>query len=165
MALDTTAGGANADAYCSLAEATAYFATRMHASSWGDLTEANQEAAIKWATRLLDDLMDWKGQKADRDQALRWPRNWVYDPDGWSVDGTTIPTFLKNATAEFARYLAAEDRLDDPDTLGYSEIKLGSLALKMDKRDRKSIMPTSVWHMIKHYGNRSTGGPLTLQRV
>ena len=164
MGLVTTAGSNSADAYCSLAEATAYFATRMHATSWAALTEANQEAAIKWATRLLDDLMDWSGQKANRDQALRWPRGFVYDPDGFSVDGTTIPTFLKNATAEFARYLAADDRLDDSD-LGYSEIKLGSLALKIDKRDRRSLMPSSVWHAIKHYGNRSTGGPLTLQRV
>jgi hypothetical protein len=110
--------------------------------------------------------MNWMGSVVSETQALRWPRYYVYDPDGVELESDAIPQFLKNATAEYARLLVAADRTAEPDTLSYKEIKLGSLGLKFDKYDRRPVMPPSVYTMLKWYGRRSaTGMPRMLERM
>lgn len=107
-----------------------------------------------WATRLLDQCVNWKGYKKTEDQALRWPRTGVIDPDGHSVDEDSIPTFLKHATAELARYLIDSDRTAETDISGFKEIEVDVIKLKIDKHNKTSIIPKSVWAIIRPYGYR-----------
>jgi hypothetical protein len=44
----------------------------------------------------------WKGRRADATQALAWPRVHVRDEDGATVDETTIPRAIVQATCEAA---------------------------------------------------------------
>ena len=155
LTLIATAGATDANSYCTVAEAATYFESRLHASSWTSVSD--KPAALVWATRLLDQQMVWNGTIGDTDQALRWPRRFVYSPDNVLMDETVIPTFLKNATAEYARLLAASDRTADPDTAGFSEMKLGSMGLKVKSSDRAPVMPPSVWEIVRWYGSRKKG--------
>lgn len=172
LTLVTTAGSSDANAYCTLADATTFLEQNIHTySTWSSASTANKNACIIWATRLLDDQMDWVGSKSDplgidpANQALRWPRQGVYDPDGDEVDEDTIPQFLVNATAEYASFLLASDRTADFDTYGFKELQAGPLKMVVDKYDRRPVMPVSVWEMVKFYGTRSGGTMRELDRI
>jgi len=169
MALIATPGATDANTYATYAEAEAYIESRLHIDNWTDSNDDNREAAIMWATALLDRLCNWDGRKAVDTQALRWPRSFIYDPDGNPVSGTTIPQFLKDATAEFALHLIGSDFTitASRDTIGYKQIEVGSLNLVMDTEHgvvKKSMLPESVWIIVRQYCSR-VGSNKKLVRV
>jgi hypothetical protein len=141
-----TAGAANANAYCTLTEANTYHSEkRMHSeAAWQQLSNDLRNRAIIWATRLLDEQINWVGSKASSTQILRWPRNQVWDVDA--------------ATAEYAYHLSVEDRTEETnrDLQGFKYMKIGDLSLVVDPYTGKPVIPPSVWTIINHYGSRST---------
>lgn len=165
LVLDATPAGASSNTYIVLADAELYYETRLHVDDWENASDVEKNAALVWATRLLDEWMDWDGSNYVDTQALRWPRSGIYDPDGVEVDDTTIPSFLENATAEFARYLIAADRTGDFDTSGFKMLKVGSLVMQMDKVDRIPTLPDSVYQMVKFYGTKIGGASVSLLRT
>lgn len=156
MAINTTPGDAAADGYVSEADADAYMLTRVGTSTWDSATTAEKEAAIKHATRLLD-LLDWVGDKYFDDGALRWPRDGVTDPDGITLDNSTIPVFLENATAEYALVLIRDgDITANPSSAGLERIKVDVIELEYDTTgsnptQNPEALPDSVMSMIEFY--------------
>jgi len=165
LVVETGAGLATANSYATLVEAETYHEMRLHITEWTAASDADKTIALMWATRLLDDMVMWVGTKGDEDQALRWPRDGVVDPDGDEVADDEIPKFLREATCEFARLLIETDREADPDTKGFKEIRAGSLKLVVDKHDQAASMPTSVWSMIMSYGELKKFGARLLERA
>lgn len=101
MALDTTIGGASADSYVSLVEADAYFASRFGSDSWTSLSDADQEKALRQATREVD-RSRFIGSKWSSEQALQFPRVDTYSDD----ETAEIPSLVKQATCEQALWVA-----------------------------------------------------------
>jgi len=85
--------------YATIVEAQAYFDGRLNTDPWDDATDANKNKALIMATTLIDRL-NYRGEKADSDQELQFPRG--YD--------TEVPQDIKNACAEVA--LALLDGVD-----------------------------------------------------
>jgi hypothetical protein len=165
VSLESTAGSTTADSFCSVVEANAYHAARLHNEVWYNATTDSRERALKWATRLLDSMM-WKGQKADSDQALTWPRSYVYDANGDALLATSIPNFLISATSEYAFELLKSDREVDSDTSGIKEVMAGEVLVKFDKTDRPSKTPTSVYRIISNYlGSGSSPNFTRIERI
>lgn len=164
-----TAGATNANSYCTVAEADAYHETIVGATTWTEAEDDTKIAALIQATRVLDEQYDWVGQKANSTQALRWPRADVTDRDGWDVDSATIPTFLKNATAEMARALIKGDRFATRDDAkgGIKSVTAGSVSVTFDSLDRIELLPESVSTMLNYYsiGSQSGGINVPLVRV
>lgn len=144
----TTAGDAGANSYASLADAEDYALTLPVANDWATATDAQKNAAIAQATRMLDSL-DWKGYRAAPTvQALQWPRYEAYDREGYELNATTIPAFLRNATCEFAIRLISDDRAADSGGLAPETMKIGPLDLgKM----RRQPIPASVLEMVREF--------------
>ena len=157
LTLDATAGGASANAYCTVAEADSYHEGRLHIEDWTGAATATKEAAIVWATTLLDTQMDWVGSQTTTTQALRWPRSGIIDTEGYSVDDDAIPQFLINATAEFARLLIIEDRTVEQSGDEYEEIRVGPIMLKMRLTSKKQLISDTIYDFIKHYGEMYLG--------
>jgi hypothetical protein len=155
LTIDATAGGASANCYCTLAEAYTYHESRLHSMATWDAADDGEEKtpALIWATRLLDESVKWIGSKSTETQALRWPRQYIYDIDGIEIESTIIPQFLKNATAEFAFYLLSNDLTADDtrDLMGFEELKVGPISLKVDKYTKKPVLPRSVAYMVRRY--------------
>jgi hypothetical protein len=149
-----TAGAANANSYITVAEADAFMAQNFYAAAWEDVEADAKAQLVITATRMLDEQYEWLGIINSTTQALRWPRGWVLDRDGAKyLDSTTIPTFLKNATAEMARMLSLKDRqqtLDDA-TSGITSVTAGSVSVEFDKTDRIEVVPSSVEAMVRPY--------------
>jgi hypothetical protein len=169
MALVSTAGAANANSYSTMTEAEDYMENRLHISNWTGANDNDREAALLWATALLDRLCNWDGSKASDTQALRWPRTFIYDVDGKTVNSATIPQFLKDAAAEFALHLIGSDMTEtiSRDLEGFKQIEVSTLNLVLDTTGgayKKPIMPDSVWIIVRSYCTR-IGKSKTLVRV
>jgi hypothetical protein len=165
LVVENGTGKTNSNSYCTVEEADEYHLSRFNSASWQNTTSHTRETALVWATRLLDESVDWAGEAANTDQALGWPRIGVQEKNHYQYfDHNEIPTWLKNATAELARYLINEDRTAEPDDSGYSSIKVGPISLEIDKSDRKSILPRSVKNMVSHYAHIYGEGTIRLAR-
>lgn len=165
MVVETGAGLSTANSYVSVDDADIYHEKRLHITDWSSSTGSTKEAALMWATSLLDRMVDWDGTKYTSTQALRWPRSGIYDVDGYSIDSDTIPQFLKDATAEYARLLIATDLTAVNDLAGFSEIKVDVIQLKIDKWDRTKTLPDPVWNMVKNYGKRMSTQQRATERM
>lgn len=169
ITIDVTVAGENSNSYTTKAEASAvggYHDGHLYSSVWEASTTANKNSALVMATRILDQWVDWKGNRATEDQALRWPRYDVQDRDGYTFDSDIIPRFLKDATAELARHLLTSDTTAAPDTQGFRSLKLGEMALEVDAsdRDKYGALPDSVLVILEPYGDiRKRGGGGTVQ--
>jgi len=160
-----TPGASDANSYATYDEAVAYFETRLDVDAWTDASSGTRRAALVLSTSILDKSYSWVGLKVTKAQALRWPRYSVTDQDDFSVSYTTIPDFLIEATAEFALMLLADDRLKDPDTQGFSQMKVGSLYLQVSKGDRQRVIPTHVDLILSPYGVTHNTSMRTLERT
>lgn len=156
LTVENGTGLHNANAYVSVEDCNAFNNERPYATSWLAVGLEDKKRAIIMATRLLDEHIDWYGQSkrshnlnlstAER-QALSWPRSGVSDSDGYTVDQDTIPTWLKSATSEFARFLALEDRTVDPQRLGFqrSNSELCRLRLMRKIAQGSSLAVLFTW--------------------
>lgn len=158
IVVETGSGSATANSYCSVSDGDTYHERRLHTSTWDDSDDETKERGLMWATQLLDSLVGWYGQKTSDTQALEWPRSGVVDRNDFTIDNDTIPSWLKDATAEFARLLIAEDRTAEPDTLGFKFMKADVLEAEIDPRDRRGILPPSVGALVAAYGQVGGGG-------
>ena len=91
-----------ADAYISVADADTYFQASAN-STWAAATVPAKEVAIVKATRYMEKRFGtkWKGQIASSEQALGWPRRYVYDERGTEL-AARVPTQIARACAEYA---------------------------------------------------------------
>lgn len=142
MAIDATVGGADANSYITLVDADAYFANRLHTSTWDALTDPQKEAALIWATRVIEAKINaywdkkelpndatirilsdiksdtkcyfvWNGNPSSSTQALSWPRTGMKSKTGFDLGDDVIPSQLKDFQCELALKLAAEDRTEE----------------------------------------------------
>ena len=126
MPFDATAGSATANSYATVAEADAYLAVRGDTATWSALNQAAKENKLQWAAIILDTL-DFKGSKSTSTQALEWPRYDVTDRNGWTVSG--VPVQVKNAQAEMAFQLIANDWTQGLGPVTNETLKVGSIDL------------------------------------
>lgn len=167
MSLDATAGGSSADSYTTVAESDTYHDNHLYATDWTGATTANQEKALKMATRILDEKIDWSGSKSTSSQALAWGRTGVED-DGYSVSSSIIPNPIKNATSEFARHLLGSDLTGDAQGKGLDSLAVGSITLSFDKTDTAGVIPSIVQEMLRGWGTihaRAKFGTATVVRT
>jgi DnaT-like ssDNA binding protein len=172
LTLTATAGSASANSYCLVTEADTYHEAHLYATTWNE--SANLPAktqALVMATAHLDRYFEWTGIVATNTQALRWPRLEVYDRDGRLLSGTTIPTDLKNATAEYARWLLDSDRTAETSS-GSGEVqrvKLGSMEVEYvaGTSSDTPVIPDAVVAMLTHLGTyrSGTGGAIIVRRA
>lgn len=99
-----------ANSYVSLAAADAYFAMDVQFDdTWDALADAAKEQYLQWATRILDQKVQWKGTKTTDTSPLRWPRTGVYNRDGILIDTDEMPQQLTEAVCELVKFLQTND--------------------------------------------------------
>ena len=174
MAVSTlvaTPGSASANTYCLLTVANQYHEDRPAVgTTWSSATDAQKNAALLWATKLLDANYVWNGYVVDSTQSLLFPRTGLLDINEVDIlSWTEIPIQLQWATAEFARQLLAADRASDSDieTQGITSIKAGSIALTFkDCGVFAKVIPDAVVNLIpRHWGYISSYETRELERA
>jgi len=145
-------GLTDADSYVSVTDADASLGTNIHETTWGAQDTAGKENLLKWATRLLDERVDWCGVKSVDGSALRWPRTGVYDRDGVLIASNAMPSAIQIATAEVARHLALEDHTLEDDTLDLDRMRVDVLEFYFRDGRRFSALPRRVIDILTGYG-------------
>jgi hypothetical protein len=131
----TTPGATDANSYCSRADANQYHLERVPAGvAWANATDQQKDAALIYATRLLDSLFEWKGWVVASTQVLLWPRTGLAYPTGYAVPTNIIPAQLVRACAELARQLLVSDRMADSDVVaqGIKSVTAGPVSVTFD---------------------------------
>ena len=165
LTLDASVSGTASNAYATYASVTDILLMDIHkTTNWNALSTANAEASIIFATFLEDSQIDYIGTKGSTTQKLRWPRIDCVDVDGNNIDSTTIPDGIKIATAFYAYELSQNQRTEESETYGFKQLEAGSLNMVIDKYDRKPVMPSIVWDLLRPYGNKIQSAPRILER-
>jgi hypothetical protein len=164
-----TSGSVTANSYATIAEADLYFETHPYSSVWDDASDDEKCRALVTATRLLDTWYEWNGIVSSSTQALLWPRQDAYGPNGYLHLSNEIPERIVQATAELAKALLVSDRTADSDlqTQGITSLRAGSVALTFQNAMAKPI-PDAVDALVSVYGRRrsvSGSGTVHLYRA
>lgn len=141
-----------ATSYVSVSEADDIVATNLHDSVWSSLTVEQKQNTLIWASRLLDERVDWEGNKAVQAGSLRWPRTGVQDRDGFMVPSNTVPVPVATAATELARHLAAEDPTVPAEEEGIEELGVDVVKIKFDTNHVRTTFPSRISHILSGYG-------------
>lgn len=125
------------NSYASLAESDEYVATRIvdeaTRTAWEDLDEDQKATYLVNASRTIDNLCEWIGDKYSRDQGLDWPRVNAY-VDGYVVDQITFPLPVVEATVEMALWsMVNSGAVTVSSNSQYDSIKVGPIAIDFNE--------------------------------
>lgn len=150
--LDVTPGSTTANAYVTLAVANQYHEDRPAVgTTWASATNDQKNAAILWATKLLDALWVWVGWSTDESQALLWPRQGIPTRNGFgNIPNNQIPIELQYACAEYARQLLVGDLAGNSDieTQGIKALTAGPVSLTFKDNVTAKPVPDTVVYLI-----------------
>ena len=108
MIVEDGTGKTNADSYVTVEFSDDYFSAR-GVSEWASLSAAQKEQSLIRATDYIDNIFQWCGKKATKEQALRFPRVNLVDYEGNEIEG--IPTCLKQAVCDAAQLVSGGTEL------------------------------------------------------
>jgi hypothetical protein len=121
------------NSYVSLADMLSYVTQRCSdasiAPAWRQLSEEQKTTYLVNATRSLDMICDWIGNKYSREQQLDWPRYdaWI---DGYLQDADRFPKQLLPATCEMAIWAMQNNgAVSVQQDAAYDLIKVGPLTI------------------------------------
>jgi hypothetical protein len=161
-------GVPGATSYVSVEDADSIHEDALYGDEWLDPTiDINRkQRALMAATRMMDDLWQWKWPSATESQGLDWP---VYEDAGeWYMETMlrVFPDDIKRAAAEVALWL-----IQNPPGAGGAPtavqtvegVKLGPMELTFAvPNDPEPVVgelfPSSVARYLKQYGSMGGGG-------
>ncbi len=147
-----------ANSYADMDDAAGYFGTRLNIDVWNNATGDNQLIALIMATRTIDAMFQFNGEKVSQAQPLQWPRIYCLDPDnqqgiiptatrysGRYFPSDKVPKLVINSTCELAMQLLTSDRTNDPQGTGISRIKIDEVMdVTFAKGDKMPVVPSLV---------------------
>jgi len=140
----------NTNSYVTIAEADAYFETRIDSSEWVTSSDEVKEQALVTATQLIDNR-PWIGAAISSSQALAWPRKEAiyYDPrmgQDITVAENEVPSQVKIAVYEQALHLLQNEDLLAQKTQTFESISVGSISVSDNNNDvtKTSITPSII---------------------
>jgi len=130
-------GKSDSTSYSDLAYAEQYVLDYVTSpTDWNGATDDEKKQALNIASRYLDSKYGavLQGYKKLSTQSLQWPRTYVVDRDGNSIDYDSIPDKWKQATVEVAVYsIGGNDlfaNLDSGGALKAEKIKIDVITIE-----------------------------------
>lgn len=165
VTLVATAGATDANSYLSDTDADALINNRLQVANWAAADADDQARALIMATNRIDQLT-FQGWKSNTGQALKWPRIWTFDEDGYELDTASIPVVIQNATIEVALWLlnqnaASADPLQPTGLEAFKSATVGPISVEPDKSFRAGALPANVLRMLRFVLQAGGGGGLT----
>jgi hypothetical protein len=165
VTIKATVGASDANSYVTLEEAETYFGNRPASTAWTALGNNDAKSRVLIAACMRLDVETYKGERvAPQGQALKWPRVFVLDEDGWEYPSNVIITPVKQAQMELALAMAAsgEDWLADTGLEQFEQGTVGPLSFTRDKGFTATQLPAIVGRLLT--GLRETAGGFRIVR-
>lgn len=166
LIVETGAGLANAESYCSVAQADAYFAAR-GTTTWATMTVTEKEQALRRGTDYLEAYYGDRlvGYRVGTVQALSWPRyeaqrRGVATTCWWESD--VVPADIVKACAEAAIRAAAGDISPDVGRLK-SRTKVGPIEVEYAAGSSPLTKFTAIDRLMQPFVGG--GGSMSMQVV
>lgn len=149
---------ANFNSYCDVTFAKDFQDSRLN-TAFLALPDATIQRLLVWATRQLSQL-EWQGSKTVIDQPQEWPRKYVFLKGGTSSSEifdqyqftwNSIPTFLKEATADLAGILAQDDVTEDSGVSDFSKLRVDVIEIETKTLESTSWLPSSTRSLCARY--------------
>ena len=153
LTFDATVSGETATSYVTVEYADSFFNLRLNSDSWDELTTTEKQAALVQATRRIDNEY-FQGDKKSRLQSLQWPRNFIFDKNGYPRDSSVIPSEIEHAVCEMAFYLVDEDNREVSDSMmtDMKRVKIGPLEYEFRDSRTGDKLPPVVTNLLKAIG-------------
>lgn len=156
--VETGTADPDANSYTTVEFADDYIDTNaFHSADWLAKTTDEKQKLLVRASKYLDRMVDWEGERVDDDSGLRWPRSGVFDSDGFEIADDVIPVILQEAVAEMATYLLDTDWTNLESSRGFKEIQVDVIDLKIDTTQTRGAVPFAVIAMLDGLGSVKTG--------
>lgn len=150
LVVETGAGLADAESYCSVESANSRHAAFGNAA-WDDLSDGQKEIALRKATAKMtqDYRQRWKGERRTATQALDWPRYGVR-VDCIYLANDAVPAEIVNACADLALKAASEDLTPDTERALIRK-KIGPIEKEWDRYGPQSKRYAAVDRALSPY--------------
>ena len=158
-------GLSTATSYISTSFADDYFEIDTFTTVWGALSTAEKEGRLAWATRLLDQKVKWKGYRTTTTQALAWPRTGVYTREGEAIASDEIPTQLKEAVCEMAKFLATDDPTIGQGVDYIKRMTLDVLEIEYQEGTYQSSFPSLINYILRNLGVYPSPGGFAFGKI
>lgn len=154
---DATIGGASSNSFCTVQQADDYFAGRLFAEAWDSLSDANKQKVLVMSTTRIN-AETFSGRMTSQTQALQFPREVIYDKDGYVYETDVIPQGVINATCELSLFylerdekgILTEQELHDAQYLESDAV--GPLDQKFRRRAKADELPAQVQRELRGIG-------------
>lgn len=173
LIVENGTGLANAESYCTVAEATTYH-SNLGNSAWAALaTDAIREQCLRKATAYMLQRYrpKWAGWRKTTTQALDWPRYNVpikdapvlYGGSPSYYDDASVPQVVKDACASLALRAATATLFADESRTVSSE-SVGPISVTYDASSSQAVRYKEIDTMLAPYF-KSGGGQVPMVRV
>ncbi len=138
------------NSYATVAEAVAYYDERLYSSAWDNVGD-DAESALITATRFMDNLCIWSGDKTDEEQLLEFPK------DG----DTETPVDIISAMLEIAIEMVGQSIASFvPTKYELDKLKAGSVQLDFPElsSDEITVINSLTRSILSKYGSCNFGG-------
>lgn len=140
-----------ANSYVTVAEADAYFSDSFGRPLWANATNDAKATLVVYASRLLDQYMEWAGIKATDTQSMEWPRIGAYDRFGAVIPSDQIPKQVKYAAFELAYYVLENNGLSFADQT-IDSVKVGSIQVEFTPKSTDAGIPKFIENLLSGLG-------------
>lgn len=159
LTVDNSPFSATCNSYVSIAEADTYVVDRVHdsalAASWAALNTAAKSKYLVNATRSIEMISEWIGDRYSRDQKLGWPRVNAF-VDNYLVDQVTFPEPVKEATIEMAMWsLANSGAVAVSQNSSFDSVRVGPIEIDFNESSglpAEKYFPEIVAYLLREYG-------------
>jgi Putative DnaT-like ssDNA binding protein len=175
--LIATPGDPLANSYTTPSRASAFLTMRLDTAAWDEASVDDQSTALQWATRLLDEQVQWYGMPTSPAQALALPQVGLVDQWERIIPSTVIPLAVEQATALYALALLESTAPDAPQATGDLVIKskkIGDTTITYQDMSSGSTartpvsphaIPAEVKALLRHYGRVPGSGMIPVYRA
>lgn len=127
-------------------------------TAWEALSDELQATYLVNATRSLDMMVEWIGDRYSRDQKLDWPRVNAF-VDGFLLDQISFPQRIIEATCEMAIWAMDNSGIIAvAQTATYDSIKVGPIAIDFNESvalPSEKYFPDILAYLLSEFGELS----------
>lgn len=158
LVVDNTPLSATCNSYVGLAEMLSYVSDRVTDPTilvaWNNLPPSSKVAYLVNATRTIDSICEWIGQKYSSAQRLAWPRfNAIVD--GYDIPNTLFPESVVEATCEMAIWSMQNNSLISvQQNSAFDSVKVGPIVIDFNENvggSSEKYSPDIVAMILKDY--------------
>jgi len=133
--------------YATVAESDTYFSTDYtRSTAWAAISDSDKEKLLQTATRNLNIMFNWNGEREDEDQTLPFPRTSIIcDGLELSADGSSEAIIPATCEEAYNIYASSTGATQNPVSVpGIESVGVGSIDVKFDLDVKVDQIPNAV---------------------